>query len=131
MAGRAVRFGARLDREAMSRALRDCAVRLLRDTSGASAIEYGLFVLLMVVGCFTLLLDTGKSTSDTFAVIDTALSPRRPDPAAGPQAPPRPQRMPLPTLGGPRGTPGRPVAPAPRPASPRPASPDGASSGDG
>jgi len=119
MAGRAVRFGARGD--SAIRLLRAGAVRLRHDTAGASGIEYGLVTLLMVIGCFVLLLDTGKSSANTFAAIDTGMRPQGPPGKAAPQSmplpdwypdPPAPPQDSAPGNGGlPGGTPPAPLPP--------------------
>lgn len=46
---------------------------LLRDESGATAIEYGLIVALIAIAMITALASTGNALSDTFSTVSTEL----------------------------------------------------------
>ncbi len=48
--------------------------RLIRDESGATAIEYGLIAALVSVAAITALGNMGDSLVEIFSVIDTELS---------------------------------------------------------
>lgn len=48
--------------------------RLLRDQSGATAIEYGLVLALIAMGIFTLVEGMGKSVQTTMQTASTAIN---------------------------------------------------------
>jgi len=49
-------------------------ISLLRDETGATAIEYGLLVALIAIALVGALTATGNSLSDTFGRVDTTLA---------------------------------------------------------
>ena len=49
-------------------------VSLLKDESGATAIEYGLLVALIAIALITSLTSTGNALSQTFQTVDTTLA---------------------------------------------------------
>ena len=50
--------------------------RFLKDESGATAIEYGLIAALIGIVLVTVLSMVGESLTETFTLIDEALTPK-------------------------------------------------------
>lgn len=101
----------RASRRARDRA-RAGLTAILRDATGATAIEYGLISVLVVVGCYTMLFDTGEQATEALDSIDLALRQSNNPP------PPRPFEVPPPPFGWPAWNPTNPGAapePGPRP----------------
>lgn len=96
---------------AVSRA-RAWLTAILRDTTGATAIEYGLVSVLVAVGGYTMLFDTGDQAAQAFHSIDTVLRQSNEPP------PPAPFTIPPPPFGWPGWNPPVPgTGPAPVPES--------------
>lgn len=62
----------------MAQQIRDMATafaaRFRRDETGATAVEYGLMIALIAAVIITAVATLGKSTSDCFTTVDTAIS---------------------------------------------------------